>query len=61
MADYSPRLKELYNKELKVKLQKALGLKNINEVPELTKVIVASGVGKKREDKKFTERSEERR
>lgn len=55
MADYSPRLKELYNKELKVKLQKALGLKNINEVPELTKVIVASGVGKKREDKKFTE------
>lgn len=55
MADYSPRLKELYNKELKVKLQKALDLKNINEVPELTKVIVASGVGKKREDKKFTE------
>lgn len=55
MADYSPRLKELYNKELKVKLQKVLGLKNINEVPELTKVIVASGVGKKREDKKFTE------
>lgn len=55
MADYSPRLKELYNKELKVKLQKILGLKNINEVPELTKVIVASGVGKKREDKKFTE------
>lgn len=55
MADYSPRLKELYNKELKVKLQKALGLKNINEVPKLTKVIVASGVGKKREDKKFTE------
>ena len=44
MADYSPRLKELYNKELKVKLQKALGLKNINEVPELTKVIVASNL-----------------
>ena len=50
-----PRLKELYNKELKAKLQKELGLKNINQVPELKKVIVSSGVGKKREDKKFTE------
>ena len=35
-----PRLKALYNKELKAKLQKELGLKNINEVPELVKVVV---------------------
>lgn len=57
MADVKnvPRLKELYNKELKAKLQKELGLKNINQVPELKKVIVSCGVGKKREDKKFTE------
>ncbi len=57
MADVknAPRLKELYNKELKAKLQKELGLKNINQVPELKKVIVSCGVGKKREDKKFTE------
>ena len=54
-AEYSPRLKELYNKELKAKLQKELGLKNINQVPELKKVVVSCGVGKKREDKKFTE------
>ena len=50
-----PRLKALYNNELKAKLMKELGLRNINQVPELRKVVVSSGVGKKREDKKFTE------
>ena len=50
-----PRLKALYKNELKAKLMKELGLENINQVPELEKVIVSSGVGKKREDKKFTE------
>ncbi len=50
-----PRLKALYNTELKAKLAKELGLKNINQVPELKKVIVSCGVGKKREDKRFTE------
>ena len=50
-----PRLKALYNQELKAKLQKELGLANINQVPELVKVVVSSGVGKKREDKRFTE------
>ena len=54
-AQAQPRLKALYNKEFKAKLQKELGLGNINQVPELKKVIVSSGVGKKREDKRFTE------
>ena len=54
-AKAQPRLKALYNSELKAKLQKELGLENINQVPELVKVVVSSGVGKKREDKKFTE------
>ena len=54
-AAVQPRLKELYNKELKAKLLKELGLKNINQVPELKKVVVSAGVGKKREDKRFTE------
>lgn len=54
-AKVQPRLKELYNKELKAKLQKELGLDNINQVPELKKIVVSSGVGKKREDKRFTE------
>ncbi len=50
-----PRLKALYNNELKAKLKEELGLENINQVPELVKVVVSSGVGKKREDKRFTE------
>ena len=52
---YLPRLKALYNSDYKPALKKELGLKNINQVPRLEKVIVSSGVGKKREDKRFTE------
>ena len=52
---YIPRLKELYTSEIEKKLQKELNLKNINEVPKLEKVVVSAGVGKKREDKRFTE------
>ena len=52
---YIPRLKEEYNKTIKKNLQKELKLDNINQVPELEKVIVSSGVGKKRDDKRFTE------
>ena len=55
MSDkYIPRLKELYNKEAK-NLQKELSLDNINQVPKLEKIVVSCGVGKKREDKRFTE------
>ena len=52
---YSPRLKEPDKEKFAAELKKELGLKNINEVPKLEKVIVSSGVGKKREDKRFTE------
>ena len=52
---YEARLKTLYNKEIAKQLQKELGLENINQVPKLEKVMVSSGVGKKREDKRFTE------
>lgn len=56
MADAkSPRLKEKYNKEIKSQLKEELGLENINQVPKLEKVVISSGVGKKREDKRFTE------
>ena len=54
-AKVTPRLKELYNNEYKGKLQKELNLANINQVPELKKVVVSCGVGKKREDKRFME------
>ena len=52
---YEARLKTLYNKEIAKELQKELKLDNINQVPKLEKIIVSSGVGKKREDKHFTE------
>ena len=55
VANAQPRLKALYNNELKAKLAKELELKNISQVPELKKVIVSSGVGKKRDYKRFTE------
>lgn len=50
-----PRLKEQYNSEIKKQLKDELKLENINQVPELEKVVVSCGVGKKREDKRFTE------
>ena len=51
----TPRLKALYNDKIAKELKEQLGLKNINQVPKLEKVVISSGVGKKREDKKFTE------
>lgn len=53
-TNYTPRLKQLYQKEAK-NLQKELKLENINQLPKLEKVVVSCGVGKKREDKRFTE------
>lgn len=51
----TPRLKEQYNKQTRAALAQELKLANINEAPKLDKIIVSSSVGKKREDKRFTE------
>lgn len=50
-----PRLKALYQDEIRKQLQKDLNLTNISQVPKLEKIVISSGVGKKREDKRFTE------
>ena len=55
MAEYTPRLKVLYQDKIVKNLEKELNIKNINQVPKLEKVIVSCGVGKKREDKHYTE------
>ena len=55
MAEYTPRLKVLYQDKIVKDLEKELNIKNINKVPKLEKVIVSCGVGKKREDKHYTE------
>jgi len=52
---YEPRLKTLYTEKIRKDLQKELKLDNINQVPKLLKVVVSSGVGKKRDDHRYTE------
>ena len=41
-----PRLKEKYNSELSVDIQKELNLSNINQIPTLEKIIINIGDGK---------------
>jgi len=42
---YVPRLQKLYREEIRPKLMKELGLKNINEAPRLQKMVISMGVG----------------
>lgn len=49
------RLNELYQKELRSKLQQELGLKNVMEVPRITKITLNMGVGEAVGDKKVLE------
>ncbi len=54
-AKTTPRLKKQYDDTIRKQLKEELGLSNINQVPKLEKIVISSGVGKKREDKRFTE------
>ena len=47
------RLKTLYNEELKAKLQQELGIKNVMEIPRITKITLNMGVGAAATDKKL--------
>lgn len=49
----APRLKEKYNKEIVAKLEKELGVDNINKVPRLEKIVVNMGVGAAASDRKL--------
>lgn len=55
MADKKaqPRLKSFYKEKISGELKEELGFKNINQVPGLEKVIVASGVGRNKDDKSY--------
>lgn len=48
-------LKKLYNEELAPKLQEELGLKNVMEIPRITKITLNMGVGEAIGDKKVLE------
>jgi large subunit ribosomal protein L5 len=52
-ATYRPRLKERFGAELRVELQKTLGLGNIMEVPRPQKIVVNMGVGEAPKDAKL--------
>lgn len=50
-----PRLKQQYREKIRAELKDELKLANINQVPELVKVVVSSGVGRNRDDKRYVE------
>lgn len=49
----TPRLKEKYKSEIVAKLEKDLGISNINNVPRLQKIVVNMGVGAAASDHKL--------
>lgn len=49
----TPRLKEKYKSEVVAKLEKELGISNINTVPRLQKIVVNMGVGAAASDHKL--------
>ena len=53
------RLQEQYRTELQGEIQKKLGLKNVSEVPKITKITLNMGVGEAIADKKVLEKARE--
>jgi large subunit ribosomal protein L5 len=49
------RLRIQYNLAITKELQQELGLKNIHEVPKLEKIVINTGLGKAKDDKKVME------
>jgi len=49
----SSRLQQVYKEQVAPKLMKEFGLKNVNQVPKIEKVIVNTGVGKQLENQKL--------
>lgn len=54
-ANMTARLKQLYNDKYSAELQKELELKNINEVPRLERIVVNTGLGRGKDDKRLME------
>ena len=51
-ASYAPRLKVLYEQELRPRLKDELGLSSIMQVPRITKITLNMGVGEAKTDAK---------
>jgi large subunit ribosomal protein L5 len=52
-TDYSPRLKDLYEQELRTRLKEELGLSSIMQVPRVSKITVNMGVGEAKTEPKL--------
>jgi len=50
---YTPRLKDLYERELRARLKEDLGLTSIMQVPKISKITVNMGVGEAKNDAKL--------
>jgi large subunit ribosomal protein L5 len=50
-----PRLKAQYEEKLKGELKKELKLENVHQVPRIEKIVLSSGIGKHKDDKRFHE------
>lgn len=48
-----PRLREIYDKEVRARLRERLGTQNDMALPKLEKITVSAGVGKAKENKKL--------
>jgi large subunit ribosomal protein L5 len=54
-SKYTPRLKELYLKNVSDELKKELKLDNTNQVPKLEKIVISVGLGAAKDDKRLLE------
>jgi len=55
LPKYEARLKRLYDDRFSVELKEELELKNIADVPRLEKIVINSGLGRAKEDKRLLE------
>lgn len=54
-ANYTPRLKKLFEAELRQAIKKELKLENVHQVPLLEKIVVSVGLGRGKDDKALLE------
>lgn len=52
MADYRPRMRDVYETEVRSKLKEQFGYKNDLQIPRLDKIVINMGVGEGAQDKK---------
>lgn len=51
----TPRLKQSYKDSFAVELKEELKLDNVHQAPQLIKIVISSGIGKRKDDKRYHE------